>query len=161
MTKMIDCNKIKKFLKQISSVPHIAASQRDVFITNWIKERWTKFGVDKVKLETYEYLLSYPDSDNPNKIFLTDEEGKSVFKSRHMEDALREEDKHKDFIHAFHAFSPAGNVTGELVYINFGRKEDIKHLQKLGISMKGKIALARYGNPISVFYKIYLNKTCR
>ncbi|MDZ7650464.1 MAG: hypothetical protein U5K54_26810 [Cytophagales bacterium] len=38
-----------------------------------------------------------------------------------------------------------GDVTGEVVYANFGRKEDFEKLKALGISVKGKIVLARYG----------------
>ena len=66
------------------------------------------------------------------------------FTSRHKEDVLRAEDEHPDFIHSFHGFSPAGDITGELVYVNYGRVEDIKALQKLGVSLAGKIAISRY-----------------
>ena len=66
------------------------------------------------------------------------------FTSRHKEDVLRPEDEHPDFVHSFHGFSPAGDVTGELVYVNYGRVEDIKTLQELGVSLDGKIAISRY-----------------
>ena len=65
------------------------------------------------------------------------------FTSRHKEDVLRAEDEHPDFIHSFHGFSPAGDVTGELVYVNYGRVEDIQALQDLGVSLEGKIAISR------------------
>ena len=68
------------------------------------------------------------------------------FTSRHKEDVLRAEDEHPDFIHSFHGFSPAGDVTGELVYVNYGRVEDIKALQDLGLSLEGKIAISRSGS---------------
>ena len=54
------------------------------------------------------------------------------FTSRHKEDVLRPEDEHPDFIHAFNGFSPAASVTGDLVYVNYGRVEDISKLQELG-----------------------------
>ena len=66
------------------------------------------------------------------------------FTSRHKEDVLRPEDEHPDFVHSFHGFSPAGDVTGELVYVNYGRVEDIQTLQELGVSLDGKIAISRY-----------------
>ena len=65
------------------------------------------------------------------------------FTSRHKEDVLRAEDEHPDFIHSFHGFSPAGDITGDLVYVNYGRSEDIKALQDLGVSLAGKIAISR------------------
>ena len=46
---------------------------------------------------------------------------------------------------AYNAYSPSGDVTGEIVYVNFGVPADYETLQKLGIDVKGKIVLARYG----------------
>src|SRR5260221_14203364 len=46
---------------------------------------------------------------------------------------------------AYNAYSPSGDVTGEIVYVNFGVPADYETLDKLGISVKGKIVLARYG----------------
>ena len=46
---------------------------------------------------------------------------------------------------AYNAYSPSGDVTGEIVYVNFGIPSDYETLDKLGISVKGKIVLARYG----------------
>lgn len=42
-------------------------------------------------------------------------------------------------------YSGQGDVTGELVYVNYGLIEDYAHLDSIGISVKGKIAIARYG----------------
>ena len=38
-----------------------------------------------------------------------------------------------------------GDVTGELVYVNYGMPDDYKELARLGVSVKGKIVIARYG----------------
>lgn len=46
---------------------------------------------------------------------------------------------------AFNGYSGTGDVTAELVYVNYGLIEDYKTLDSLGISVKGKIAIARYG----------------
>ena len=45
----------------------------------------------------------------------------------------------------FNAYSADGDVTGELVYVNFGTPDDYEQLAKLGVDVKGKIAIARYG----------------
>ena len=42
-------------------------------------------------------------------------------------------------------YSAAGDVTGEVVYVNYGLVEDYVKLDSLGVSVKGKIAVARYG----------------
>jgi N-acetylated-alpha-linked acidic dipeptidase len=45
----------------------------------------------------------------------------------------------------YNAYSPDGDVTGDLVYVNFGRRQDYAELARRGIDVKGKIVLARYG----------------
>ena len=91
------------------------------YLTQWVRDSWTQFGLDSVSLATYDYLLSYPDPANPNKVYLYDQDMVKQFESKHKEDVLRPEDAHENFIHAFNAYAPAGDVTGELVYVNYGR----------------------------------------
>ena len=141
----VEADNIRSYLKTITSAPHIAASEQDSFLTKWISDKWREFGLDHVNLERYNLLLSYPDPQNPNKIYLKDDRGRVQFTSRHKEDVLRAEDEHPDFIHAFNAFSPTGNVSGDLVYVNYARVEDISKLEELGVNLTGKIAIARYG----------------
>ncbi|PPK68549.1 M28 family peptidase [Actinokineospora auranticolor] len=45
----------------------------------------------------------------------------------------------------YNAYSPAGDVTGQVVYVNYGLPEDYQHLASLGVDVRGKIVLARYG----------------
>ena len=46
---------------------------------------------------------------------------------------------------AFNGSSPSGDVTGDVVYANYGELADFKELAKLGVSVKDKIVLVRYG----------------
>ena len=45
----------------------------------------------------------------------------------------------------FNAYSADGDVTAELVYVNYGIPADYEQLAKLGVDVKGKIVIARYG----------------
>ena len=45
----------------------------------------------------------------------------------------------------YNAYSADGEVTGEVVYVNYGMPADYEELDKPGVSVKGKIVLARYG----------------
>ncbi len=45
----------------------------------------------------------------------------------------------------WNGMSGSGEVQGEVIYANYGRKEDFARLKELGVDVKGKIALARYG----------------
>lgn len=45
----------------------------------------------------------------------------------------------------WNAYSGSGDVIGEVVYANFGTREDFAYLDQSGIDLNGKIVLARYG----------------
>jgi N-acetylated-alpha-linked acidic dipeptidase len=45
----------------------------------------------------------------------------------------------------FNTYGGDGDVTGELVYVNYGMPDDYKELARFGIDVKGKIVIARYG----------------
>ena len=47
--------------------------------------------------------------------------GNERFKSHYKETELRKGDDHPNFVHAFNAYAPAGTITGQLVYVNYGR----------------------------------------
>jgi N-acetylated-alpha-linked acidic dipeptidase len=48
---------------------------------------------------------------------------------------------------AFHGYGASGDATAQVVYANYGRPEDFESLEKLGVSVRGKIVLVRYGGP--------------
>ena len=71
----VESDRIRSYLKFLTAEPHIAAGPRDLELTDWIRDKWTEFGLDTVSLDTYNFLLSFPDSARPNKIHLLDAEG--------------------------------------------------------------------------------------
>ena len=141
----VEPENIRENLKFLSQEPHLAGLRRDQELTEWIKAEWEKSGLDKVTLSEYDFYLSWPNQSEPNKVYLLDQHNQVQFVSRHMEEVFREEDSHEDFVHAYNGFAPAGDVTGELVYVNYGRVEDFQYLEKIGISIKQKLCIARYG----------------
>jgi N-acetylated-alpha-linked acidic dipeptidase len=46
---------------------------------------------------------------------------------------------------SYNAYSADGDVTGPLVYVNYGVPADYEELERHGISVKGAIVIARYG----------------
>lgn len=73
----------------------------------------------------------------------------SRFKARLAEPRLREDATsgvRKEQLPGYNAYSVDGDVTGEVVYVNYGIPQDYEKLAERGISVKGKIVLARYGN---------------
>jgi len=52
---------------------------------------------------------------------------------------------HPELVHGWNAYSGSGDATGEIVYANFGTREDFMRLEEMGIDVTGKIVIARYG----------------
>jgi N-acetylated-alpha-linked acidic dipeptidase len=50
-----------------------------------------------------------------------------------------------DVVEGYNAYSPSGDVSGEVVYANYGLPDDYAELERLGVSVEGKIVLVRYG----------------
>jgi N-acetylated-alpha-linked acidic dipeptidase len=66
-----------------------------------------------------------------------------------LEEDVLKEDKTtglEDRIPTFHGYSASGNVTAPYVYVNFGTFQDFEDLIAANVSLKGKIALAKYGS---------------
>src|SRR5262249_7992187 len=51
----------------------------------------------------------------------------------------------KDALPAYVAYQGDGDVTAPLIYVNYGMQEDYRQLERMGVSVKGKIVIARYG----------------
>ena len=63
-----------------------------------------------------------------------------------METPIRAHELHFDAVHAYNGFSPKGDITGDPIYCNYGRKEDFDLLeQEARLSVLGKICIIRYG----------------
>lgn len=73
----------------------------------------------------------------------------SAWEATLKEDALPEDDvtNWPDSIPTFHGYSATGDAEAEYVYVGRGQKVDFERLDALGVSVEGKIALARYGGP--------------
>lgn len=145
--KKLNAEQIRTYHKFLTKEPHIAGLKRDNELTDWIKEEWESHGLDKVTLAEYNFYLSWPDPEKPNKIHLIDENAKVQFTSQHKEKELREGDAHDNFVDAFLAYTPNATVEGQLVYINYGRVEDFRELEdKHGQDfINGTICMMRYG----------------
>ncbi|XP_067681222.1 N-acetylated-alpha-linked acidic dipeptidase 2-like [Haliotis asinina] len=136
---------IEEYLRYLTLNPHVAGSQTNLDLANWIKDKWMEWGFDDVKLTPYDVLLSFPDADNPNVVRVLNDTGGVVYESPLKEANLTGED-HPDALPPYNAYSPAGLVEGDMVYVNYGRVEDYDWLEKnASMNVTGKIVIVRYG----------------
>ena len=124
-----------------TSGPHIAGKNKTQAI--YTRDLWESYGI-KTKIETYEVLLNYPIS---HRLALLNN-GSVEFEAALREDIIPEDptSANPDQVPTFHGYSANGNVTGELVYANFGQISDFEELQRHGVNLSGKIVIVRYGD---------------
>jgi len=109
----------------------------------WMVAQLKSYGLD-ARIEQFEALFPTP---KLRKLELTQADGKK-FVAKLEEPALKEDptsNQKSEQLPTYNAYSKDGDVTGELVYVNYGAPADYEVLESMGVSVKGKIVLARYG----------------
>lgn len=111
-------------------------------LVQWTHDKFEEYGL-KAEIDTYDIYVSYPDSHDLNLL----EKGEVVYKAPLQEDKIKEDPTSygEGLVPTFLAYGANGNVTAQYVYVNYGTREDFEQLAALGVDIKGKIAVARYG----------------
>lgn len=129
-----------EWMKFLTSEPSHVGSPFDKTIAEWTLAKFKSFGWD-AHIESYQVLYPTPLAESVELI-----DGKKVFKANLNEPWTKETPKPKDkWLPAYLAFQGDGDVTAPIVYVNYGMKDDYETLERMGISVKGKIVIARYG----------------
>jgi len=138
---VLDPQNLDIWMKHMSSKPHHVGSPWSKQNAEYIAKHLKSWGFE-TEIETFEVLVPFPkimklELIEPNKVSL-----------KLNEPALKEDATSgikKDLLPGYNAFSSDGNVTAELVFVNYGIPGDYEELARLGIDVKGKIVLAKYG----------------
>ncbi len=127
-------------IKELSSQPHHISSARGKAVAEEIRRRFSSYGWD-ASLVTYQVLFPIPQER------LLEMGGAKPYKAVLKEPALPEDatSGQDGQLPTYNCWSPDGDVRGELVFVNYGLPEDYDYLDRLGISVKGKIVIAKYG----------------
>jgi N-acetylated-alpha-linked acidic dipeptidase len=128
-------------LRQLSAVPHEAGTDRSLHVAEQILARFHAYGLD-AKIERFEALMPRPVSRTLELV--APEHYTAVLEEPTLAEDPTSGQKDTQ-LPTFNAYSPDGDVTGEVVYVNYGVPADYRVLDSLGISVKGKIVIARYG----------------
>jgi N-acetylated-alpha-linked acidic dipeptidase len=138
----IDPAEMGGWLKLLAAEPNHVGSPHDKSNAEWVAAQLKSWGWD-TRIETFDVLYPTPLSE---ALELTAGAG-APFKATLTEPPVPGDPatNTKDALPAYVAFQGDGDVTAPLVYVNYGMPEDYLALEKMGISVKGKIAIARYG----------------
>ncbi len=132
---------LKARLEILSARPHHVGSPYDKQNAEFILSQYKKWGWD-AHIETFYVLFPTP------KTRVLEMLSPEKFTPVLMEPPLKEDrtsDQVDEQLPTYNAYSIDGDVTGELVYVNYGIPLDYDQLDRMGISVKGKIVIARYG----------------
>ena len=127
-------------LMEFTRFDHLAGSPGDLRLATLTADKFRGYGFS---VETFEYfpLLSYP-LHRSVQVELPD---KTFFLGVEEESYTEDPDSNRSQVPPFHGYGCSGNVTGPVVYVNYGRPEDFSRLRAHGVEFNGTIALARYG----------------
>ena len=138
---MPDRDHIRETMRRLSARPHHVGSPYDKDNAEWLLAQLKSYGLD-AQIETFSALFPTPKSR------LLELLGPAPFKASLQEPALSADptsDQTSEQLPTYNAYSRDGDVTAPLVYVNYGRPEDYDVLDRMGISVKGAIVIARYG----------------
>ena len=131
---------LREYMRVISEEPHHAGAPGSRRVAEYVLGKFKQWGL-AAEIEEHEALMPFPTERILELL------GPDSYRAELEEPRV---DADKDSADAgqlppFNAYSADGDVTGELVYVNYGIPEDYEQLTRLGIDVKGKIVVARYG----------------
>jgi len=128
-------------LRDLSSVPHNLGSPGSKEVAEKIQQKFRDYGFE-VHMEVYQVLFPTP------RVRILEMTAPSSYRATLQEPALKEDQTsgQKDQLPTYNAWSADGNITAPLVYVNYGLAADYEQLATMGIDVKGKIVIARYGH---------------
>ena len=129
-------------LKTLTAAPHVAGTPEDRATAEYVAAKFRAAGLD-TKIVPYRVLLDYP---KMVKVEAFTPGGKPLMTGPHRERVPGDPyENDPRIIMPYSSSSGSGDVTGEVVYANYGRLEDFDKLAAEHIDLHGKIVICRYG----------------
>jgi N-acetylated-alpha-linked acidic dipeptidase len=136
-----DRTNLREYMQRLSAHPHHVGSPYDKDNAEWMLAKFKEWGWD-AKIESYDVLFPTPKERVLELI------APSHFKAKLQEPAVSGDptsSQQDEQLPSYNAYSIDGDVSAPLVYVNYGSQDDYKELERLGVSVKGAIVIARYG----------------
>lgn len=138
---MPESKRIADNMHFLAAHPHNVGSEAQRRNAEWLVQQYKSWGWD-AQLETFDVLYPTP------KVRVLELLGPHPYKARLEEPVVPEDPYTQDKSPAmppYNIYAMDGDVTGPLVYVNYGNKADYDDLDRNGVSVKGAIVIARYG----------------
>jgi N-acetylated-alpha-linked acidic dipeptidase len=132
---------LRAWLRRLSARPHHVGSPYNRDNAEWLVARFKSWGWE-ASIDTFEVLFPTP------KERVVELVAPTKYVAKMQEPAVAEDPttgQTKEQLPTYNAYSIDGDVTAPLIYVNYGMPADYRRLERMGISVKGAIVLARYG----------------
>ena len=137
----LDAKNLDKWMQFITSHPHHVGSPQDKLNAEYMRDLFKSWGY-QAELASYTVLFPTP------KTRVLELLGSKPYKAKLEEPTLKEDKtsgQKSEQLPTYNAYSADGDVTAELIFVNRGIPADYEELDKMGIDVKGKIVIAKYG----------------
>jgi len=134
-------DRLREYMRRLSARPHHIGSPYDKDNAEWILAQLKSWGLD-AKIEVFDTLFPTPLERSLELV------EPATYKAKLEEPSLPEDPtsgQKSEQLPTYNAYSIDGDVTGPIVYVNYGTPADYERLQRMGVSVSGAIVLARYG----------------
>jgi N-acetylated-alpha-linked acidic dipeptidase len=138
---LLSTKNMDTWMQFLSSHPHHVGSPQDKANAEYIANLFKQWGY---QTEIASYYVLFP-TPKTRSLELT---GTRPFKAKLEEPTLKEDKtsgQKTEQLPSYNAYSADGDVTAELVFVNYGIPSDYDELERMGIDVKGKIVVAKYG----------------
>ena len=130
----------RRKLRYLTEEPHLAGTENSRKVAEYIRAEFESYGL---QVQTYEYHVYLPYPLEVHVELVSPTQHLAVNKESGWE--WDKDSYETEIVPGYNAYAPDGDVTAELVYVNRGLPEDYEILSERGISVEGKICIARYG----------------
>ena len=132
----------REHLRRLTLEPHIAGTKEDYATAIYVRDQLRSYGLN-AELKEYDVWLPYPNTPSIVELITNRTQRLSVTEAVVPGDPTSSNPK---ITPLFNGYSASGDVTGPLVYANYGLPGDYEDLKKMGVDVTGKIVIVRYGN---------------
>ncbi len=132
---------LRAYMERLSARPHHLGSAYGKDNAEWLLAKFKEWGFD-ARIESFEVLFPSP------KERILELVQPTSFKAKLTEPVISQDptsDQQDEQLPSYNAYSADGEVRAELVFVNYGIPSDYEYLDRLGISVEGKIVIAKYG----------------
>lgn len=139
--ELLTADDLRQWMRRLSAKPHHVGSAYGKENAEYLAELFTSWGYD-TRIEQYDILMPVPEH---RELVLLEPHR---FTASLVERTLTEDPSttaRDDLLPPYNAYSVDGDVTAELVFVNYGTPEDFEMLARYGVSVEGKIVIVRYG----------------